>query len=160
MWKICKSCKCENLSFGSPYMWKSILKISPFSSFVLQTKKDNRKCEKVGHFLRKIQTLRVNNYKTMNNGNTKFSRYNPNIYRIIISSFSFCMTAPLTLSWRGRYHIETTPLICSTKQWTGFHMITASVMKGLNYRYSKVGHVIGASFLRMEYTRSRIFQWF
>ena len=32
----------------------------------------------------------------------------------------------------GRYHIETSPLICGTNQWTGFYMITASVMKGLN----------------------------
>ena len=119
MWKIFKSCKCENLSFGSPYMWKSILKISPFSGIVLQTKKSNRKCEKVGHFLRKIQTLRVNNYQTMNNGNTKFSRYNSNIYRIIISSFSFCMTAPLTLSWRGplSYRNHSIDLFYKTMTW-------------------------------------------
>ena len=32
----------------------------------------------------------------------------------------------------GRYHIETSPLICSANQWTGFYMISASVMKGLN----------------------------
>ena len=31
----------------------------------------------------------------------------------------------------GRYHIETSPLICSANQWTGFYMISASVMKGL-----------------------------
>ena len=33
----------------------------------------------------------------------------------------------------GRYHIETSPspLICSANQWTGFYMITASVMKEL-----------------------------
>ena len=29
----------------------------------------------------------------------------------------------------GRYHIETSPLICSANQWTGFYMITASIMK-------------------------------
>ena len=29
----------------------------------------------------------------------------------------------------GRYHIETS---CSANQWTGFYIITASVMKGLN----------------------------
>ena len=28
--------------------------------------------------------------------------------------------------------METSPLICSANQWTGFYMITASVMKGLN----------------------------
>ena len=32
----------------------------------------------------------------------------------------------------GRYHVETSPLICSGNQWTGFYMITASVMKELN----------------------------
>ena len=31
-----------------------------------------------------------------------------------------------------RYHIETSPLICSANQWTGFFMIMASVMKELN----------------------------
>ena len=50
----------------------------------------------------------------------------------------------LTLSWRRpisfrnqsidlRYHIETSPLICSANQWTGFYMISASVMKGLTF---------------------------
>ena len=33
---------------------------------------------------------------------------------------------------RGRYHIETNPLICGANQWTGFYMITVSVMKELN----------------------------
>ena len=32
----------------------------------------------------------------------------------------------------GRYHIETSPLICGADQWIGFYMITASVIKGLN----------------------------
>ena len=27
--------------------------------------------------------------------------------------------------------METSPLICSANQWTGFYMMTASVMKGL-----------------------------
>ena len=31
----------------------------------------------------------------------------------------------------GRYHIETSPLIRGANQWTGFYMITASVLKGL-----------------------------
>ena len=31
----------------------------------------------------------------------------------------------------GRYHIETSPLICSANQWTGFYMTTGSVLKGL-----------------------------
>ena len=32
---------------------------------------------------------------------------------------------------RGRYHIETSPLICEADQWTGFYMITVSVLKEL-----------------------------
>ena len=31
----------------------------------------------------------------------------------------------------GRYHVETSPLICSANQWTGFYMITLSVRKEL-----------------------------
>ena len=37
----------------------------------------------------------------------------------------------LTFSWQRPYHIGTSPLICSANQWTGFYMITASVMKEL-----------------------------
>ena len=32
----------------------------------------------------------------------------------------------------GCYHIETSPLICRANHWSGFYMITASVMKKLN----------------------------
>ena len=32
----------------------------------------------------------------------------------------------------SRYHKETRPLICRANQWTGFYMITASVMKELS----------------------------
>ena len=32
----------------------------------------------------------------------------------------------------GRYHIETSRLICRANQWTGFYMITASAMKELS----------------------------
>ena len=31
----------------------------------------------------------------------------------------------------GSYHIETSPLICSANQWTGFYMIWTSVIKEL-----------------------------
>ena len=31
----------------------------------------------------------------------------------------------------GCYHVEISPLICGTNQWTGYYMITASVMKEL-----------------------------
>ena len=37
---------------------------------------------------------------------------------------------------RGRYHIETSPLVCSANQWTGFYKITASVMKELTHVHS------------------------
>ena len=37
----------------------------------------------------------------------------------------------LILSWHCRYHVETSLLICRANQWTGFCMITASVMKEL-----------------------------
>ena len=32
----------------------------------------------------------------------------------------------------GRYRIETSQLICFANQWTGFYMITASVIKELS----------------------------
>ena len=38
----------------------------------------------------------------------------------------------LTFHDGGRYHIETSPLICAANHWTGFYIIMASVMKGLN----------------------------
>ena len=31
----------------------------------------------------------------------------------------------------GPYHIETSPLICSANQWTGFYMVGTSAMKKL-----------------------------
>ena len=34
-------------------------------------------------------------------------------------------------TWSGPYHIETSTSICGANQWTGFHVITASVMKEL-----------------------------
>ena len=38
----------------------------------------------------------------------------------------------LTLTWRRCLsHIETSPLICSANQWTGFYMIWTSVVKEL-----------------------------
>ena len=36
----------------------------------------------------------------------------------------------------GRYHIETSPLICRANQWTGFYMIPASVMKEFTFLHS------------------------
>ena len=34
----------------------------------------------------------------------------------------------------GRYHIETSPMICRANQWSGFYMITASLIKGLMFK--------------------------
>ena len=44
----------------------------------------------------------------------------------------------LTLSWRRPLSYRTSPSICSENQWTGFYMITASVLKGLTFT---TGHV-------------------
>ena len=38
----------------------------------------------------------------------------------------------------GRYHIETSPMIWRVNQWTGFYMITASVMKELKTIFSGI----------------------
>ena len=40
---------------------------------------------------------------------------------------------PIGTSWdiEGYYHIETSPLICSANQYTGFYMVEISVMKEL-----------------------------
>ena len=51
-------------------------------------------------------------------------------YSGIVTKFRFQYLANLTFHDGGRYHIETSPLICYAL--TGFYMITASVMKELN----------------------------
>ena len=40
-----------------------------------------------------------------------------------------------------RYHVESSPLICSAYQWTAFYMITASVMKELSLLISCTLHL-------------------
>ena len=47
----------------------------------------------------------------------------------------------------GRYHIETSPLICRANQWTGFYMISAFVMKELKQDI----------FIRLKYIFENIF---
>ena len=42
----------------------------------------------------------------------------------------------------GRYHTETSPLICGANKWTGFYMITASVMKELNKKTVKYNYPV------------------
>ena len=70
-------------------------------------------------------------------------------YLVIKCSFSSSMKH-LFLNWvhwlfhdGGRYHIEASPLIFRVNQWTGFYMITASVMKELKIfkmRFDKSSH--------------------
>ena len=52
--------------------------------------------------------------------------YSPRNYQ---KSYDFLIVEPFQDG--GRYHIETSPLICRANQWTGFYMITASVLKEL-----------------------------
>ena len=46
-------------------------------------------------------------------------------------SFKCCLAVAESFHDGDRYHIETSPLICSANQWTGFYMITAFVMEEL-----------------------------
>ena len=41
-------------------------------------------------------------------------------------------SSSLRFRYGSPYHIETSPLICSANQWTGFYMVRTSVMKELN----------------------------
>ena len=41
-------------------------------------------------------------------------------------------SSSLHFRYGSPYHIETSPLICSANQWTGFYMIRTSAMKELN----------------------------
>ena len=42
----------------------------------------------------------------------------------------------------GPYHIETSPLICTANQWTGFYMIGTSVMRKSNYKDIRSVHLV------------------
>ena len=46
----------------------------------------------------------------------------------------------------GRHHIETSPWICGANQWTGFYMVTASVMKELK----QFSEMFGREVLRLS----------
>ena len=46
----------------------------------------------------------------------------------------------------GLYHIETSPLICSANQWTGFYITDTSVMKDLKVRQTKTS---GCSYITL-----------
>ena len=50
------------------------------------------------------------------------------------SQVTTCNRASKLFHDGGRYHIETSPLICSANQWTDFYMITDSVRKELKKR--------------------------
>ena len=43
----------------------------------------------------------------------------------------------------GRYHIEISLLTCSANQWTGFYMITASIIEELSVRRQKHARMRG-----------------
>ena len=43
-----------------------------------------------------------------------------------------CFSTVYLLHNGGPYHVETSPLICLTNQWTGFYMIGTSAMQELN----------------------------
>ena len=51
-------------------------------------------------------------------------------------SFALALILYTYMQWPfhdgDRYHIETSTSICSANQWTGFYMISAPVIKGLN----------------------------
>ena len=53
------------------------------------------------------------------------------VFLLLMMYFWYFYLVFLVFRDGGRYHIETSPLICSANQWTGFYMITAAVMKGL-----------------------------
>ena len=61
------------------------------------------------------------------------SSYKPLSCYVLLSNNCLTFNICLTLSWRRFlcHHIETSPLVCRANQWTGFYMITASVMKEL-----------------------------
>ena len=50
----------------------------------------------------------------------------------------------------GRYHIETSPLVCRANQWTGFCMITVSVMKEL------ISHLIFETILMKHFLQTNL----
>ena len=50
-------------------------------------------------------------------------------YKVMLPDHDFVVTQ--LFHDGGRYHVETSPLICRANKWTAFYMITASVMKGL-----------------------------
>ena len=65
---------------------------------------------------------------------------------IIFFGFSYCYFSMHKMRWYitgagfyglGPYHIETSPLICSANQCTGFYMAETSVMKELTLWFLK-----------------------
>ena len=50
---------------------------------------------------------------------------------MIQTHINFFCSLELTFHDGGRYFIETSRLKCSADQWTGFYMMSASVVKGL-----------------------------
>ena len=69
-------------------------------------------------------------------------------FRYKAEAYLPCSSYPISLFHDGdRYHIETSPLICGENQWTGFYMLTASVMKELKReRQHKVSERISTDY--------------
>ena len=63
----------------------------------LQTYRNNRICKKVAYFLRKIQTLRVNNSIIPRTKNTKFSEYYFYLTMNLYGEFQICISVPLII---------------------------------------------------------------
>ena len=50
------------------------------------------------------------------------------------------------------YHIETSPLICFTNQWTGFYMIRTSIIKEFNVLTFYLANLYHAIFRKISIT--------
>ena len=97
----------------------------------LQTYINNRICWKVAHFLRKIQTSRVNNSRIFKIENGKFSGYCFYTSPSIQWSFQNCISVSLTTD-----HSPVTILISRNKNRIhghGFWKINSSLLSDQNY---------------------------
>ena len=74
------------------------------------------------------------------------------MYNYLVENTGSAIESTSPFQNRGRYHIETSPLICLANQWTGFYMITVSVLKGLNRKRFTIGvvYVFRKSFSSFE----------
>ena len=64
----------------------------------------------------------------------------------------------LTLHDRGLYHVGTSPLICRADQWTGFYIITASIMKELKAHSSLTSKAFRFRESKLEFSVLRLWK--